>query len=275
VNSTDQFRDPFRELIEAYALGSLDPEERAAVATHLASGCVECNKALSESRWLVSHLAYLAPEATPSDMLRGRLLRTVRAEAAAREAQSSTSPGGRKPEIPRWMWGAVAVALLFAFYNAYEARSLQNRIHEIQDSLTAQIKLQQESAQQLALARREAIILTDPASVKILMPAGNKDLPVLQATWHAALGIVVSGERLPMPAGKRTLQLWLIPKTPDAKPVPSLTLRPDADGKFDLLVANPPDSQSGTKALAITDEPDGGSPQPTTTPIWVGAIAGK
>jgi anti-sigma-K factor RskA len=69
--------------------------------------------------------------------------------------------------------------------------------------------------------------------------------------------------------------LWLIPKAPGAKPEPSLTVRPDADGKFELLVANPPDSSGGTKALAITEEPEGGSPQPTTTPIWVGAVAGK
>jgi anti-sigma-K factor RskA len=271
VNSTDQFR----ELIEAYALGSLDLEERAAVAAHLAGGCVECNQALSESRWLVSQLAYLAPDATPSGMLRGRLMQTVRTDAAAHKSQSSSSPAGRKTSIPLWMWGAVAAALLFAFYNAYEAHSLQTRIHEIQNSLTAQIKLQRDSAQKLALARREAIILTDPASVKIAMPAGNKDLPALQATWNSTLGIVVSGQKLPVPSGKRTLQLWLIPKAAGAKPLPSLTLRPDADGKFDLLVANPPDSQSGTKALAITEEPDGGSPQPTTTPIWVGAVAGK
>lgn len=275
MNSTEQFRDPFRELIEAYALGSLDPEERAAVAAHLASGCVECNQALSESRWLVSQLAYLAPDAAPSDMLRGRLMQTVRAEAAAHNARSSSSPAPRKSAIPLWMWGAVAAALLFAFYNFYEARSLRIRIREIHATLTAQIQLQQESVQQLALARREAVILTDPASMKIAMPAGSRDLPGLQATWHSTLGIVVSGQKLPVPAGKRTLQLWLIPKAPGAKPVPSLTLRPDADGKFDLLVANPPDSQSGTKALAITEEPDGGSPQPTTTPIWVGAVTGK
>ena len=275
MNSIDQFGDTFRELIEAYALGSLEPEERTAVTAHLAGGCAECERALSESRWLVSQLAYLAPEAAPSDMLRGRLMQTVRAEAAADKTQASSLAARRTTAIPLWMWGAVAAALLLAFYNFYEARSLQITIHGITDKLTAQIQLQRESAQQLALARREALILTDPTSVKIAMSAGDKTLPALVATWHPSLGMVVSGQRLPVPAGKRTLQLWLIPKGPGAKPVPSLTLRPDADGKFDLLVAEPPDSQSGTKALAITEEPDGGSPQPTTTPIWVGAIAGK
>lgn len=269
MSSSDQIRDPFRELIEAYALGALDPEYREGVAAHLATGCRECTKALGESQWLVSQLAYLAPEAAPSDMLRARLMKTVREEAA------SSQMWAPKPAIPFWMWGAVAAVLLFAFYNAYEARSLQHKIHQMQDALTAQLKLQQESAQQLALARREAVILTDPKSVKIAMPAGDKALPVLQAAWHQELGIVVSGQKLPVPSGNRTLQLWLIPKTPGAKPVPSLTLRPDASGKFDLLVTNPPDLPSGTKALAITEEPERGSPQPTTTPIWVGAVAAK
>jgi anti-sigma-K factor RskA len=269
VSNTDQFRDPFRELIEAYALGALDPEDRAAVAAHLATGCAECSKALGESQWLVSQLAYLAPEAEPSEMLRGRLMKTVREEAAASKTQAPESV------IPFWMWGAVAAALLFAFYNAYETRLLQERIRSTQAALTAQMKLQQESAEQLAIARREAVILTDPKSMWIKMPAGNKKLPMLQATWHQEFGIVVSGWKLPVPSGNRTLQLWLIPATPGAKPVPSLALRPDWSGKFDLLVANPPYSLSGTKALAITEEPEGGSPQPTTTPIWVGAVAGE
>jgi anti-sigma-K factor RskA len=150
-----------------------------------------------------------------------------------------------------------------------------NTIQQTRAALEEQIQLQQESARELAIARREAMILTDSKSLKIAMPAGNKDLPVLQATWNPELGLVISGKKLAPPPGKRTLQLWLIPKKSGAKPVPSLTLRPDADGKFDLLVANPPDSPSGTKALAITEEPEGGSPQPTTTPIWVGAVAGR
>jgi anti-sigma-K factor RskA len=270
VNSADQFREP----IDAYALGSLDPEDRAAVAAHLATGCAECTKALGESQWLVSQLAYLAPDAGPSDMLRGRVLKAVRAEAAA-TAQAPIASATPKSVIPFWMWGAVAATLLFAIYNAYEARTLQKTIQQMQDSVKAQTKLREQSAQELQLARREAVILTDPNSLWISMNANNKDLPVLKAAWHQELGIVVSGWKMPSPSSNRTLQLWLIPKAEGAKPVPSLTLRPGADGKFDLLVANPPDSQGSTKALAITEEPAGGSPWPTSTPIWVGAVASK
>jgi anti-sigma-K factor RskA len=107
------------------------------------------------------------------------------------------------------------------------------------------------------------------------MPAGNKDLPMLQATWSPEFGLVISGQRLAPPPGNRTLQLWLIPKATAGKAIPSLTLRPGPDGRFDLLVANPPDSPGAIKALAISEEADGGSPQPRTTPVWVGAVGAK
>ena len=272
MNGSDQVRDDFRELIEAYALGALDPEELAAVAAHLATGCAECAAALGEAQWLVSQLAYLAPDSAPSGMLRGRLLKTVREEAAASKPSASAWP---KSAIPVWMWGAVAAMLLFALYNAYELRVTTDTIRRTRAELEKQIQLQQESARKLAVARHEALILSDPKSVKIAMPAASKDLPVLQATWNPELGLVVSGHKLAAPGAKRALQLWLIPKAAGAKPLPSLTLRPDQDGKFDLLVASPPGQLSGTKALAITEEPEGGSPQPTTTPIWVGVVAGK
>ena len=71
--------DQFREMFEGYALGSLDANERTALEAHLATGCKDCAKAVEGARWLVSQLAYLAPESAPSDMLKGRLLRTVRA----------------------------------------------------------------------------------------------------------------------------------------------------------------------------------------------------
>jgi len=62
----------------------------------------------------------------------------------------------------------------------------------------------------------------------------------------------------------------LDPKETGAKPVPSHVMWPDEGRKFTVLVANPPGEMSATKALAITEEPEGGSLQPTTTPKWVG-----
>jgi len=268
MSRDETIRDPFLEWIEAYALGSLDPEEHTSLAAHLAGGCQDCAKALAEARWVVSQLAYLAPEAQPPGPLRRRLAETVRREAG-RERPVSGKP------IPFWLWGAVAAAVLFALYNLREAQSLRETVRRTEAALDEQLELQKKSAGELALARREAWILSDPKSLKIEMPARQKGVPDLKATWHRALGILISGEKLPVPDGKRTLQLWLIPKAASAQPIPSLTVRPDRNGTLHLLVENPPDGQAGTRALAITEEPEGGSPQPTTAPLWVGALAGK
>jgi anti-sigma-K factor RskA len=266
VNTDMANGDQFRELIEAYALGALDPPERASLEAHLAAGCADCTKALDEARWLVSQLAFLAPDAQPSDMLRGRLLQTVRVEA--RTAKSAKPTGA----IPFWMWGAVAALLLFTVYMSWETIQVKKTIEASNEQAKQEIAKRHELEEKLALAQRQAIILTDPRSVKIPMATGSKDMPKLEAMWHAKLGIVVMGQSVPMPSGNRTLQLWLIPKTPGAKPMPSMMVRPDADGKFMLLVANPPDAMESTKALAITEEPAGGSQAPTTKPIWVGAV---
>ena len=82
----------------------------------------------------------------------------------------------------------------------------------------------------------------------------------------------MTGQKIPAPSGNRVLQLWLIPKAPGGKPIPSLTRRPDAHGKFVLLVSNPPELLAATKALAITEEPAGGSTQPTPPIRWVGGV---
>ena len=264
--------DQFRELIEAYALGALDPEERASVEVHLATGCPDCAKAVKEARWLVYQLAYAAPEATPSDMLKGRLMQTVRAEA---QAQSQAKPHvlPTKPAIPIWLWAAVAALLIFSIHSTWNARLLQNEIREAHERAAVLLAEHQKTEEQLAIAKREAMIMMDPTSVKIMMPGSNNQGTQLEAKWHPQLGIVVMGEKIPMPSPHHVLQLWLIPKDSKAKPMPSMMTWPDAGGKLVMLISNPPESMDNTKALAITVEPEGGSAWPTTTPIYVGGVS--
>lgn len=126
---------------------------------------------------------------------------------------------------------------------------------------------------QLKQVQREARILIDPASVNIPLTPKDPQIPQLEAKWHSSLGIVLTGQSVPAPSGNRVLQLWLILKRPGGKPRPSLTVRPDADRRFVLLVSDPPELMEQTKALAITEEPEGGSPQPTTAPRWIGRVS--
>jgi anti-sigma-K factor RskA len=263
VKNCDQFRDMF----EGYALGALDPGERAALEAHLATGCQDCAKDVEEARWLVSQLVCLAPQAAPSDMLKGKLIETVRAEAqAAKRSRPSEAA------IPFWMWAGVAALFVAAIYSAWNAQRLEREIQRAEQIAAALLQHRHELETQLEEAKREAAILVDPSSVKIALASSDPETPQLEARWHSHLGIVLTGQEIPAPSGNRVLQLWLIPKAPGGKPIPSLTLRPAADGKFVLLVSSPPERMAETKALAITEEPAGGSPQPTSKKRWFGGI---
>jgi anti-sigma-K factor RskA len=280
--------DQFREMYEAYALDALDPPERAALEAHLATGCAECAKSVAEARWLVSQLAYLAPEAATSDMLKGRLMQAVRSEAKSQSsppvsAAKITTPSG----IPYWLSAGIAALLLLTLYFAWDAHRLkeelraaneqnqrdQQMVASTQDERAVTQQKLAAMEEQMAKMHRENAILTDPASVKIMLAAQKIQAPQMVAMWHAKYGIVLTGQKVPMPSGNRVLQLWLIPKAPGGKPMPSMTVRPDANGNFVILVSNPPASGTDTKALAITEEPAGGSAAPTTTPKWVGAMS--
>jgi anti-sigma-K factor RskA len=259
-------QDQFRELIEAYALGSLDEQERVMLESHLTAGCADCAKALAEARWVTSQLAYLAPAAQPSDMLRARLLRTVRADAAAQPVRPS------KPAVPVWLWAGIAALFLFTAYTTWDAWKLQRQVNEVKKRAAEELKLREQLQEQLAVAKREARIVMDPRSKKIMMPPHSPDMPQLEAMWHPELGLCVMGQKVPMPGKNKVLQLWLIPKT-GGKPMPSQMTWPDADGKLNILVENPPEVMAETKALAISEEPLGGSLQPTSTPMWVGGVS--
>jgi anti-sigma-K factor RskA len=267
--------DQFRELIEGYALGSLDEQDRVALEAHLASGCPECAKALQEARWLVTQLVYLAPEAEPSEMLRGRLLQKVRTEAAAPGAGGSplAAPSAPRTAIPFWMWAGLAALLLLTVYSAWTAQRLKNEITALNAQIADQLKQREQWQQELTIAKHEAHILTDPDSKKFVIWPNDKQMPRLEAAWHPAMGIYVTGQKIPMPSTDHVLQLWLIPKDPKGKPMPSHTFSPDAQGKVALMVDDPPEVLAETKALAITEEPMGGSLQPTTTPMWVGGVS--
>lgn len=261
--------EQFREMFEAYALGALNDKESATLEAHLATGCKDCAKAADEARWLVSQLAYMAPDAATSNMLKGRLMQIVRAEAQLTRPPSLA----RGISIPLWMWAGVAALLALTVYSTWNSQQLGEKIKAANQRAAALLEQRRDLEAELERTKRESIILTDPASVRINLAPQDPQAPPLEAKWHARLGIVLTGQQIPAPSGNRVLQLWLIPKTPGGKPIPSLALRPDAEGKFDLLVANPPELMQQTKALAITEEPEGGSPAPTTPVRWVGAIS--
>ena len=261
--------DQFRELIEAYALGALDPEERAQLEAHLATGCTDCAKALEEARWLVCQLAYTAPEAAPSDMLKGRLMQTVRAEAQS-QAKPHVIPA--KSVIPFWLVAGIAALLIFSVYSAWNTRQLQSEIREANQRSATLLAERHKIEEQLADTKREATIMMDPTSRKIALWGEHAHPETLEAKWHSQLGVCIMGEKVPMPSANHVLQVWFIPKKEGAPPMPSAMVRPDSNGKLMFYVSAPPESMDNTKAIAITEEPAGGSGWPTSPILWSGNV---
>ena len=64
---------------------------------------------------------------------------------------------------------------------------------------------------------------------------------------------------LPQPAPGKTYQVWLVT---DTQKISAGTFRPDADGKT-VMHAHYALDRNALRAVAITEEPDGGMPAPT------------
>ena len=115
--------------------------------------------------------------------------------------------------------------------------------------------------------RRVLEIVSAPGTISVSLGAATS--PELHAYWNEQQGMVLTGQNMPVLGADRAYQLWVIPKT--GNPVDAGVFEPDANGS--VLVIRPLGVAPGdASALAITDEPETGSPQPTTQPIWVGPL---
>jgi len=82
-------------------------------------------------------------------------------------------------------------------------------------------------------------------------------------------GVLLIASHLPALAAGKTLELWTIPK--GGTPKPAGVFKPDSDGRAVFLSKGAVEMAS-LGAVAVTVEPEGGSPAPTTTPIFVAPL---
>ena len=179
---------------------------------------------------------------------------------------------GSRGGVPWWMWAGLAALVLLSVYSVQVTRRIENELRLAQEQAALVAREREEMGKKVALAQRERSIVMDQASVQIAMPAASKDVPAMRAYWHAQLGIVVAGANIPAPPSNRALQLWLIPRAAGSKPQSAGLLEQRPGGSCVGLVPEPKITMSDTKALAITEEPAGGSARPTSSPRWVGGV---
>ncbi|HXG42613.1 MAG TPA: anti-sigma factor [Dehalococcoidia bacterium] len=245
-----------RQALDLLALGALPEDEASPVEQHLAS-CAECSRYLEGSRQVAARLGLATPVLEPPPRLRRRIL------AAAR------GPGTAGVPRQRLAWGvmaaltAAAVALSAFFF--VEWRQAQDERQDLADQLSDALAAVRERDELMQL-----FTLPDLARVPML-PQSPGLAANLSYYWSTQKrwGFIV-GTALPPPPPGRVYQLWFL-SSEGSRGVG--TFRPSESGtvyhSFDLSVL-PPNWRPS--AIAVTLEPEGGSPVPTGETVAVGTL---
>lgn len=253
------------DLVGAYALHALDPDDLLAFEDHL-PGCSACRDAVATFQDAASGLGATGALDVPGtarrapEGLRGRVLTAARSAPQA-DADAGTPSGGAgaadfppsadHSRVPAWRWvTGIAAAAAAVVLGVVVGVSLVN-----------------EPAEQELAAHEDAMrIMSAPDAQSVAVPLGRSTF-VMSESFNGAL---LMGDLAPMPAGGMEYQVWTSHGGDDMEPGP--TFMPDADGSYLVLLAGDMD---GLTWLCVTEEPMGGSAAPTSDPVVGVTIGGQ
>lgn len=232
--------------LDAVALDALDAPERDAVLAH-AEHCPICRVELGQLRETAAHLAFTSPlAADTATHSRSRIHSRLMARTSADVPQPTVARPAAAPR--RFGWLAAAAGILFVASASMLALSYRQR-----DSLRAE------------LMSRDSVIagLTGKDVAMMTLTSAGPNAPFAHMFWdHAQNTWTLVAHNMPDLEPGRTYQLWLV--TPTAK-ISAGTFE-SKNGEA-MVRATYPLTPDQLMALAVTEEPMGGMPQPTGAPI--------
>ncbi len=271
-----------QEMLAALSLDATSSEERDAILAHVAQ-CDACARELGELRDAAHSMAQLAPKMPMDPARQARVRAHVLARAAeraqpaappAKPAAISMPPRRVTPFSTARLVAAAAIVLigvalaLWAVSAGKRANALQR---DTQRLLAAQRSLEGTiAARDSALTDRQALLdAITGADVQVIEAgAPSSRQPSGKMFWDQVTGQwTFVAHNLPHAAPNRTYQLWLITRAQRKISAGVFATSGSGDALVIAHYALPKDSLA---AIAVTDEPTGGSPQPTTTPVLVG-----
>jgi len=265
--------DDLKHDAAAYALGGLEPGERAAFEGHLA-GCAECAADVRELQKAAAGLPRAVPQVSPPPSLRARILGGAVA-ATPRAAPAPVPMLRERRALPPWL--SVAAMLVVGAGALVYAQRMQARVSNLEAQLL-DARARAAAADRLTAEARTVAFRAQAAMGVFAAPdVARIDLagqPVAvsaraRALWSRQRGMVFTVANLPpLPAG-RVYQVWVV--TAQA-PVSAGLLTLDASGGGSVYYETPVDILPPT-AVAVTLEPAGGVPAPTGAMYLVGKPA--
>jgi anti-sigma-K factor RskA len=270
-------RDEHLDLCAAYALGSLDAEDRLRLEQHLAAGCDACESALQEMSGAVTVLAASAPAVEPPPALRARILRAAREDAADQRSPRDIATAASQRTRTVWMWSgwaAAAACLVLALWGWNAASRLRAALDD-QRLRIAQLERDRDDLEErLAVEKRTVGVLTaSSARFATLAPTLQGDVRWRgRATLDLRGNAVVAFENLETP-DDRDYELWAIR---DGKPRSLGLVHADANGA--ALVHVEVENAASVAAFALSLEPKGGAPTPDAPSgpvVLVGTLGGS
>lgn len=259
-------------LYEEYALGVLEGEERVELEAHLARAGDQCIAGVAQARWVVAQLAHAAPEAQPPATLRGRIMDAVKPSADASRAAvplGKAKTAAPRAMFPAWAWVAAAALALFTGYTIRQMNHQNEQLAQLRKQMKIATIQNQALQNQLDMDRMVAMVMMSPDSRPLKLMPKDKNMPMVRVYLHPRMGAAIMADQMPSMPSARTLQLWAVPKA--GKPLSVAIFHPDAAGQF-ALVAPVTMPMNEIAALAVTEEPAGGSPQPTSAIAWMAQV---
>lgn len=242
--------EQFAEDLALYMLGELDPARSAEFKAHVES-CPACQRELQELRADAALYALSAAGPAPPARARERFVRAIASESRA---------PGKSRRIGSWI--PATVAALFALLAGF--LFMQNEM--LKRTLRSSERQNRDLAAKLEWHEAQWAAVTSPDAVHMTLTAAHKPEPQGRVVYLPKQGTVMffANYFSPLP-DHMVYQLWLIPAT-SKKPMPCGTFKPDAKGMASFTMEYMTQNVSA-QSFAVTMEPDGGSPEPTSPPL--------
>jgi hypothetical protein len=245
--SCEDLKDSF----ELYSLGLLpegeDGGERSEIDEHLARGCEVCQRNLRDALAVNALMLAAVPQTRPPARLKRRVL-----------AGFGIHPAG-------WGWlGALAAACMLVV-TVWLSVQERRRATELAEARTT---LLQVSAERDRLQQAFGF-LNQPETRQVNFGTGQPRPPRGKVFVNSRLGVLLIASNLPRLSAGQAYEMWVIPK--GGAPKPAGLFQSSGEGSAMHVLSGPIDI-AALAAVAVSVEPQDGSPAPTTTPIVVAAL---